>query len=407
MLTGQLIRARVRGATIEPSFIDPNKPALCDFAEQICACLHDAAQNKVRRSELDEALDQLYGDERQQKLLSGIVKIALDRCDFSAEPSIDPIELRRRVFLLAQERGPISTSPGPFGRIVAADIFDELSEQLGLSTEALSGSLYADLREAHQLIGHRLPSPEWLLRRYNVALVQSLLLRSLALEIHLETPSQPRLRQLFRYIKFHQLIHQASQTKKGLMIRLDGPTSLLRQSTRYGMALANFFPALLLQPGKWTLKATILWTKANHRKQLSLNSELSLHSHYQDTGAYESRTQQWFRERFEAIETSWTCKPSERPITLGDADVFMPDFTFTDGKRTAHLEIVGYWNPERLDTHLKALKAFGPGNVIVAVSRKLNGSKDVLDANPTVPVIDYAEVVPAKRVLKNIEEYAS
>jgi len=406
VLTGQLIRARVRGKRIEPGFIDAGKPSLAQFAEQVQGCIETAANRRASRADLEGELNQLYGHERQQKLLNGITKVALDRCEFNTQSPIEPVELRRRVFLLARERGPIAIETGPFNRPVAASIFAELESELGISAELLANTLYADLRDAQQLERHRLPSAEWLLHRYNVALVQALLLRSLSLSLRLESPTQPRLRQLFRYIKFHQLIHRATRESSSITIHLDGPTSLLRQSTRYGMALANFFPALLLQPGDWSLEATVLWTKARHRKQLLLDSDHGLRSHYPDTGAYESRTQQWFRERFEALDCDWELTPSTAPVTLGSADVFMPDFTFSHAGKTAHLEIIGYWSPQRLAAHLTALEELGPQNVVVAVSRKLNGSQEVLEAHPRIPVIDYAEVIPAKRVLQAIEKVA-
>ena len=141
-------------------------------------------------------------------------------------------------------------------------------------------------------------------------------------------------------------------------------------------------------------------------KELVLRSSQGLRSHYPDTGAYETRTQQWFRERFEALNSDWRCEPGQAPITLGDVDVILPDFCFRKGDKTAYLEIVGYWNPERLQTHIKAVHDYGRGNIIVAVSRKLNGSKSVLENNSESPLIDFAEVIPAKRVLQAIESVA-
>lgn len=397
----------MRGNLLEPQFIDPAKPSLRQFAAQVFHCIEEAALSNVSRAELEDKLDTLYGDDRQQKLLNGITKVALDRCDFNTETALDPVALRREVFLLARERGPLAIKAGPFNRPVAADIYQELEEKLGHSATTLEQTLYGDLRSAQQIERHRIPSAEWLLHRYNVALVQALLLRSLSLTIQLKSPSQPRLKQLFRYIKFHQLIHRATLQPTGIQVVLDGPTSLLRQSTRYGMALANFFPALLLQTQPWTVEATVLWTKARHRKRLSISSEQDLYSHYQDTGAYESRTQQWFRERFEALNGSWELAESAEPVTLGNVDVFMPDFSFSNKGRIAHLEIIGYWSAERLGEHLKALEELGPKNVVVAVSRKLKGSKGVLEAHPGIPIIDYAEVIPAKRVLAAIEAVAT
>ena len=97
----------------------------------------------------------------------------------------------------------------------------------------------------------------------------------------------PRLRQLFRYVKFHQLMHLARRDGPWLEITLDGPASLFKQSTRYGMELATFFPAILLQECPWELQATVLWTKAKHRKTLTLTHEDGLVGHYADRGAYQ------------------------------------------------------------------------------------------------------------------------
>ena len=46
----------------------------------------------------------------------------------------------------------------------------------------------------------------------------------------LEAPE--RLEQLFRHLRFHGLMYRASQRPDGWTLQLDGPTSLLRLSTR-------------------------------------------------------------------------------------------------------------------------------------------------------------------------------
>ena len=72
-------------------------------------------------------------------------------------------------------------------------------------------------------------------------------------------------------------------TDGGYLLTLDGPTSLLKLSTRYGMALANWFPVLLLSECDWRLEATIRWGKRGLRKQMRLTSDMGLVSHYRDT----------------------------------------------------------------------------------------------------------------------------
>ena len=76
------------------------------------------------------------------------------------------------------------------------------------------------------------------------------------------------------------------------------------------MQLAVFFPALLLQTCDWHLDATVRWTRRRLRKTMTLTSEVPLVSHYRDQGAYLSKEQQLFQERFNALDTmAIGCRP--------------------------------------------------------------------------------------------------
>ena len=173
---------------------------------------------------------------------------------------------------------------------------------------------------------------------------------------------------------------------------------MFSQSSRYGLALANFFPALLLQPGPRTMEATVLWTKANHRKTLTVTHEDGLVSHYTDRGGYKTREAEWFAERFEALDTPWKLSEGEAPIALGSKGVLFPDFTLKKGRKVAHLELMGFWRGDDLGKKIALIERYGPGNVILAVSRKLKGSKEALAHAPDW-VIDFAQVLPPKKVV--------
>jgi len=230
-------------------------------------------------------------------------------------------------------------------------------------------------------------------------LCQSLLLHATQMTLILEKPTAPRMRQLFRCIKFHQLMQRARRRDDRLEVILDGPASLFRQSTRYGMQFANFFPALLLQDGDWKLEATVLWTRAKHRKTLSLDPSHGLVSHYRDTGAWRSKTCQHFEARFAEAKTDWTLHEGASPINLGGRDILFPDYTLRRGDDTVHLDVVGFWQRAWLQRRMDWLHRYGPDNLMLAVSRRLQGSKEALEEAP-VTVIDYAEVLSVKRVLE-------
>jgi hypothetical protein len=164
------------------------------------------------------------------------------------------------------------------------------------------------------------------------------------------------------------------------------------------MQLANFFPALLLQSGAWRMEALVHWGRRRLRKTLQITSDHGLSSHYRDQGAWRSRAETWFEERFVALETGWCLEPGE-PLDLGSQDLLVPDFTFRKQGRVAHLDIVGFWRKGYLDKRLKSV----PDNVVVAVSRKLSGDK-----KSTLPdrVVAFSEVIPPKKVLALVEQVA-
>ncbi|MCO4746380.1 MAG: DUF790 family protein [Proteobacteria bacterium] len=402
MLTGDLVRARVRGRALNPSLIDPERPALMRRSEDLLDLFGDAVAHHWTRGALNQAVNDLIGDGQDAKVVRGLAKLCADRSTFEVTSPLPPAELRHKVFRLARERGPLALEAGPLDRTTADDVLEEVAKELGVSASEVADSLYADLRESQRVTACTMDSAAGLLHRYNVALVQALLLKATEVTVRLERPTAPRLRQLFRYIKFHQLIHTAQKDGRALVVRLDGPLSLFKQSSRYGMNLANFLPALLLQKGPWTFEATILWTKAKHRKTLSLDQDCGLVSHYRDTGAYEPPEVQYFRERFQSKERAWTLETGAEPLSLAGRSVVVPDFTLRRGEDVVHLDIAGFWRRDWLVRRLELLQRSGPENLVLAVSKKLVGSKEALEGFEGA-VIEFSQVLSPKKVIEAAE----
>jgi predicted nuclease of restriction endonuclease-like RecB superfamily len=405
MLTGDLLRVTVKGTELHPGYVDPARPSVQEPAEALIQAFAVAAEERWSREQLDDEVQAIIGDNRDHKFYRGLAKVLSDRAEFETETEIDPIELRAEVFCLARELGPLAFDPGPLGRPVAADVVACVAERRNTTVEAIQRALYADRHEEQRLMAFPPLRVDELLHRYNVALVQATLLHATKVRVELREPTVPRLRQLFRYVKFHQLVHHAQRVGEHLWITLDGPLSLFSQSTRYGLKLASFFPALLLQDGAWEMEAEVLWTKAKYRKTLRVTYADGLRSHFQDTGAWEPQEHQWFRERWSALNAPWHMGPGREPIDLGGRAVVLPDFTFEKDGRSAHLEIVGYWRKEWLQRRLDLLERYGPGNLILAVSRKLAGDAEKFENFPGV-VIPFAEIVPPKAVLEALERAA-
>jgi predicted nuclease of restriction endonuclease-like RecB superfamily len=293
-----------------------------------------------RREELDEAVRAIAGDGVDHKLTSGLAKVLLDRSEFDVRAAVDPAELRLRVFREAARRGPFAARSIEGGRPTAGELWAGLAGELGATAEALEASLYADHADQQVLLRTDVPSPGWLLHRYNLALVQAVLLRCFELRIELVAPTPGRARQLARALKFHQLLFAVSPMEEGYRLTVDGPTSLFGQTTRYGLALSRAFPAVPLHP-RWKIAAEIAWNGRTVRMALSDTS--GLQSHYKELGAYETREAQWFAERFEALGSGWSLSREAEPLRQGPDVVVIPDFTFRRQGRVAHLEILGFW----------------------------------------------------------------
>ncbi|MCB9795495.1 MAG: DUF790 family protein [Alphaproteobacteria bacterium] len=396
MLTGDLIRVRTQKRELLPSFIDPDKESLRERADELVGLYRQGLDAGWTRGQIADEVAEIASDRTDHKLIKGLAKILEDNAEFEIETPLPPQELRRRLFEACGD------APS---RERAEQAYAALAEELGLSVKALRAALFADRKAEQQLVSMGVPDGEWLLHRYNVALVQALLLRCETLEVTLQEPSPERLQQLFRAMKFHGLMYRVSPVKGGHLITLDGPTSLLRFSTRYGAGLAFWFPNLLLQTCPWTLHGVVRWTKRGLRKDLNLSSELGLRSHVQDRGAYITRTEEWFAERFEALGSDWAMSREGVVLNLGGRGVICPDYTFRKDGRVAHLEIVGFWRKSWLEKRLELLSAHGPGNLVLAVSTKMEGAKQGLGSFKG-RVVPFKEIVPSKQVLEAVEAIA-
>lgn len=404
MLTGDLLRVQVKNGQLRPRFVDPSRSELQERAQQVIALFELALAEGWTRGELTEALRELEGVDPDHKLLRGLGKVMLDRSELETVADLDPVAVRAAVFSTAAAMGPLRMGPAGPGRAVAADVYAAVAQARGEDPEALRLSLYADLKDAQRVVGCRALSPEALLHRYNVALVQALLLRARYLKVRLVQPRPKRLEQLLRFARFHELMVrvEALPGQVAVLVHLDGPESLLRQSTRYGLQLATFFPAVLLQEGEWSVEAEVLWGQGRKTaRSLLIAWDQGLRSHYADTGVWRSRTELWFEERWGGGQDGWTMRPGELQVVEGQ-DLLVPVWTFEKGGRRAHLDLVGYWRPAYLEKRI----ARTPPDVILAVSRRLCGDKQGLPEGLRDRVIDFAEVIPLGSVLEKLEAVA-
>ncbi len=401
MLTSDLLLTRTEGPYLYPRYVRTDAPRFTRMAEELIAIYADH-QGKPRR-ELTVALNQYAEDRTDFRIQRGLAKLLRDdRCEFEEQAVAPPLEVRRRLFAFARENHPVVLQPDHIHPVTKDELIAEVAREYTAEPEQIAWALYADLAENHILTRFDPPEPAWLLQRYNVALAQALLYRCIRMKLSVFRNIPSRYKQLFKFIKFYQLMHAIEgDLDSGYEILLDGPVSMFRLSQKYGLKLAVFLPALLLCT-RWKMEAEIVTAAGEHR-YFPLDESANLVSHYRDSTMYDSLLEKTFAERFLAIESGWKIEREVAIINLKET-VFIPDFAFrhTDG-RTALMEIVGYWRPEYLEKKLMKLRRSGRQDMVIAVSANLNVSQDDFTDVPG-RVFFFKNRINPKEVIARLEQ---
>ena len=151
----------------------------------------------------------------------------------------------------------------------------------------------------------------------------------------------------------------------------------------------------------------MLWGKERRQANFELTPAAGLRSHYPDRGVYVTEEERGLVERFEALESPWKIDRRTQLVDLDGQGVLVPDLVFKhreDG-REALLELVGFWRKGYLASRLELLRAHGPKNLVLAVSKKLAGTREKLGELPGEVVL-FSDVIRAKQVLDAVERVA-
>ena len=337
-----------------------------------------------------------------------MAKLLYDRCDFEASSPIEPEELRQRVFLAASQayRAEATESGQAFGFDRSA-ILATVAAELEIEGDQIERGLYADLKAEQVLQDFTRCTPEWLLRRYNVALAQGVLFRATRLEIELAAAPPERHRALFRKVKFFQLMHRVKRLPDGgWRLVLDGPVSLFKASGKYGLQMASFLPTLL-HFDAWTMTARVEWGPKRRKLTFELDADSDLRSHTRLDGQWQPDEIRAFGERFEALDSPWRIDRDGELIDLGGEGVLVPDYVFEHketGVRVV-LEIFGFWNKGAVDARLKLVRKHGPERLVLAISSLLAAGREALGEMPAELYVFRTQPVPRK-VLKVLENFA-
>jgi predicted nuclease of restriction endonuclease-like RecB superfamily len=372
VLPSDLLLHRYNGEEIVPTRLPINQKHLA-LVNEVMA-VFGLCQGK-KRLELDEQLSVLEGTETDYRVKRGLAHLLTTGfCTFETVSPLEPVTLREKVFSLSSNRVPGDETTAA----VIGEVVESLSQELGreVTVEQVSEGLYADLAENQVLVSFESPTADALLHRYNLAQVQGVLYRAIELVItaHRNDPGEYKL--LFRYLKLFGLMTIIEgDADHGYTITIDGPASLFGASTRYGIDLAKFLPALL-HVSRWEMVTNLARRTLHDGREtpnrFTLDSSCGLVSHYKKGNVFDSIIEESFTASWAKAKTEWRLEREVELVPL-PGSVMVPDFRLVhpDG-RTYLLEIVGYWRPEYLKKKFSQVARSNRDDIILLVSDRLN-----------------------------------
>ncbi|WP_035984562.1 DUF790 family protein [Leptolyngbya sp. KIOST-1] len=355
------------------------------------------------QGDLNRQLQDLEGEDTNYRIKRGLAHILRNSfATFDVVSPLEPIALRRRVFALAAQGVPAAAAT----QATLASLGQQLSEELGreVSIAELRQGLYADRQDNHILTEFEAPTPEALIHRYNLSQTQGVFYKASDLVMHLYRNDPGEYKLMFRYLKLFRLMtYIEGDADCGFTITIDGPASLFKPSTRYGVDIAKLIPAIL-HVSKWRLTATLQmkdsYTQQVKPRQFTLDSDCGLVTHYPPGKTYDSLIEESFVNRWPA-KTAWKLEREVDLVPL-PGSVMIPDFRLVhpDGREYL-LEIVGYWRPEYLRKKFAQVRNSGRDNLILAVSERLNlENAGVNMANIPAQVVWFKQKLQPKTVLE-------
>jgi predicted nuclease of restriction endonuclease-like RecB superfamily len=388
VLTKDLLRYRKAGARILPSFVDAGNARLLEFASSLITTFEESLD--LTRAEIEEICTPLLKSGKDSKTLLGIHRTLLGRCDFSHRLETDYSDLRSRLFRASAERlrtdgDGVHCDPSVHRATVLGKC--GISEPEGLE------QVFADLPEYERLERVRKTFPAELLQRYNVSLVQSLLLRSKRLHLRVCDPDSSAMRGFLRHLRFFRLLADIRKDSDGntgnrkegtvLDITVDGPLSLFENTQKYGLQIACFFPAVC-RLATWRLAAVVEIDERQY--DLKLDESCGLRPQYRSDHEYVPDEIRRFEEEFSRRDTVWQVVDGLDLLDFGNQEIVFPDFSFRSRSPACdagivHLELFHRWHSGPLSRRIAMLDrtddtSGGPA-LLIGVDRALSKKAEI------------------------------
>lgn len=365
MLPMQLLRVRVRGSRVYPVWARGTDLEL-EVAERLISVFEEGKTLKQVHEEVEE-LEQVYESAGLSfKFVRGLSLLLERESRLESPPvSIEPSRAREVVFRIVNERygGFVTSERGEAIRLAALE--------LGVDPGELERILWADSEE--NLFLSRGPSydPMSLLRRYNLSLLQTVLFRALRVTVRTRA-SGSEVKRFLRAVKRLGLMYVAEKSDH-VELRVDGPASVLKMTTKYGVSLAKSIP-YVISMSDWHISAEVL---GRGRRKDTLHFTLSSSSKGlfpEDRGeepVYDSSLERSFSSI--AGSAGWIVIREPEPLLAGNS-LLIPDFLIKKGSIWIYVEVMGFWTPDYVEKKIRKISEVKEP-ILILVRRDLLCSK--------------------------------
>jgi predicted nuclease of restriction endonuclease-like RecB superfamily len=319
-------------------------------------------------------------------------------CGTRVAATIDPSAVRLPVFRAAARLGDRDAA------------LREVAGGFGLPPERLIDALFADLPENRVLGEPEEPlEPSRIALLCNRTIAQAVIRRATEVELEIEGNA----RAVFRQMGLRGLLcTPRGVAREGPSFRITGPLSLVRQTTRYGNALAGIVP-LLPWCRRYSLEARCLLPQRGGASDPGSAPLLRFRIGSADPilparepRRWDSRIESRFERDFTRVAADWEVVREPAPVAVDGGFVY-PDFLLrprAEADRSWLCEIVGFWTADYLRRKLRRLRRARLGRLLLCIDRRLDCGGEPVPQG--APVVWFRERVDPREVLAAIEAEA-
>ncbi len=378
MLPANLLCCELRGSAAIPRFLsEADRPWIRALIEEC-----DRFAGRPVRELQARLRDPAPGAPDDKRRLAAHLLLGLARS--RVDSPVPPREARATLFLAAA-RFPADARDAVIARCAG---------ELGISPDALKGSLFADLPSERIATPPPSLDPGEVVLRSNLALAQGLLARAYSVSIAIDGNARAGA----RHAALRGLICSVTRAASDDLVRIDlsGPFALFRRTLLYGRALGAVVP-VLAWTRRFKLEATCDIRGRKTVVTLATGDPIFPSS---EPRRFDSHLEERFARDFARLAPDWSIVREPEPIDAG-GHLFFPDFAVhprLEPSRRWYVEIVGFWTPDYLARKLERLRQARASNLVLCIDAARNlGAGDV---PASAALIRYRRRIDAAKVLE-------